>query len=72
MAQPRRMNARTIEPDSEPGKPHRLLLRLPRGLAEQLAAEADAEGVSINTLAVGLLAGSLHWREPETGERGER
>jgi antitoxin HicB len=37
----------------------RFVLRLPRSLHRQLAERADAEGVSLNTLCLTLLAGGL-------------
>jgi predicted HicB family RNase H-like nuclease len=37
----------------------RFLLRLPTALQEQLVAEAERQGVSLNTLIVSLLAGAI-------------
>lgn len=37
----------------------RFLLRLPIALQAQLVAEAERQGVSLNTLLVTLLAGSI-------------
>lgn len=42
----------------------RVLLRLPIGLAQALTTEARAQGVTRNTLLVGLLAGAIGWRKP--------
>jgi antitoxin HicB len=40
----------------------RLLLRMPQSLHAELARRADIEGVSLNQLIVGTLAGALGWR----------
>ena len=37
----------------------RILLRLPRGLHQQLKATASDQGVSVNTLMATLLAGAV-------------
>ncbi len=37
-------------------------MRLPVDLHAALAAEADRQGVSLNTLIVALLAGGIGWR----------
>jgi predicted HicB family RNase H-like nuclease len=47
-----------VDPPTDPAK---VLLRLPRGLHEQLRATADAQGVSVNSLLIALLAGSVGW-----------
>jgi predicted HicB family RNase H-like nuclease len=39
-----------------------LRLRLPAELHDELAAEAERQGVSLNTLIVGYLAGAIKWR----------
>jgi len=39
----------------------RVLLRLPRGLHDQLSAAAKEQGISVNTLLVALLAGGVGW-----------
>lgn len=44
----------------------RFLLRLPRGLHATLVRAADAEGVSLNQFAMGVLAGGIGWRSPGT------
>jgi predicted HicB family RNase H-like nuclease len=36
-------------------------LRLPRNLHDQLRSQAEAQGVSLNTLLTTLLAGSVGW-----------
>ena len=47
------------EPQPEPEHSGRLLLRMPRSLPDRLAARAETEGVSLNLLAVTLLAQGL-------------
>jgi predicted HicB family RNase H-like nuclease len=37
------------------------MIRMPAGLHAALAAEAEAQGVSLNALMVTLLAGSIGW-----------
>jgi antitoxin HicB len=51
-------------PGPKPEKDHsgQFRVRLPRGLHAALAKEADCEGVSLNQLVVGLLAGGIGWR----------
>jgi Arc-like DNA binding domain len=44
-----------------------LYVRLPDGLIERLRQRADEHGVSMNTLLVGLIAGSMGWR-PDSKE----
>jgi predicted HicB family RNase H-like nuclease len=39
-----------------------LNVRLPVELHAELAAEAERQGVSLNTLIVALLAGGIGWR----------
>lgn len=36
-------------------------LRLPRDLHEELRAQAEMQGVSLNTLLATLIAGSIGW-----------
>jgi hypothetical protein len=43
----------------------KLLLRMPATLHDELAREAESEGVSLNQLITGVLAGAVEWR---TGE----
>jgi hypothetical protein len=58
----------TETPDTtKPGDPGRVLLRLPRGLHEDLRATAGDQGVSLNTLLVTLLAGGIGWTPAESG-----
>jgi antitoxin HicB len=53
----------------EEGKPIKFVQRLPRSLHASLQARARAEGVSINTLVLALIAEGLGRREGQT--RGE-
>jgi len=53
----------------EEGKPIKFVQRLPRSLHASLQARAKAEGVSINTLVLALIAEGLGRREGPT--RGE-
>jgi HicB family len=43
----------------------RLLVRMPPTLHADLAGAADKEGVSLNSLIVGVLAGAVAWRHPD-------
>ena len=68
--------------DSEPPRSHsgRLLVRMPPSLHAQLARTAEREGVSLNTLVTGALAGAVGWRDggeeaaaagtPDSGDPG--
>lgn len=40
----------------------KLNVRLPARLHEELAAEAERQGVSLNTLIIALLAGGISWQ----------
>jgi antitoxin HicB len=42
----------------------RFLARVPRSLHAQLAAEADAEGVSLNAFVTAALSAAIGWRAP--------
>lgn len=43
-----------------------LNVRLPSGLYAELRVTAEQQGVSLNQLAVALLAGSIGWRPGRT------
>jgi hypothetical protein len=43
----------------------RLLVRMPPTLHADLARAADNEGISLNSLIVGVLAGAVAWRHPD-------
>ena len=62
-------------PSAEPPEPKqhsgRLLVRMPQGLHDELALRADREGVSLNALIIGILAGGIGWQghdEPDDSE----
>jgi RNA polymerase sigma factor (sigma-70 family) len=56
-----------VQQASEPEQPAehsgRLLVRMPPSLHTQLARAAEREGVSLNTLVTGALAGAVGWRD---------
>ena len=54
---------------AEPGpeRPGHLRVELPAELRAALVAEARSQGVCLNTLAVALLAGGIHWRSRDSG-----
>lgn len=60
------------EPKSKPAPRHsgKLLVRMPATLHDELARAAEAEGVSLNQLITGVLAGAVEWRSGE--ERARR
>ncbi len=47
----------------------RLLVRMPATLHDELAAMAEREGVSLNQLITGVLAGAVEWGAPDDGTR---
>jgi antitoxin HicB len=55
-------DGRSIPAPSSGGESGRFVLRTPRSLHARLAARAEQEGVSMNTLAVALLAEGLATR----------
>jgi antitoxin HicB len=52
------------EPDARPAPRHsgKLLVRMPASLHDELAQAAESEGVSLNQLINGVLAGAVEWR----------
>lgn len=52
------------EPDAKSTPRHsgRLLVRMPPTLHDELARTAESEGVSLNQLITGVLAGAVEWR----------
>jgi len=52
------------EPDARPAPRHsgKLLVRMPASLHDELARAAESEGVSLNQLINGVLAGAVEWR----------
>jgi hypothetical protein len=57
----------STEGQEDPDTTHsgRLMLRMPPTLHAELAEEAQREGVSLNSLITGILAGAIAWRAPE-------
>lgn len=62
-----------VEDDAQPKAPPqhsgKLLVRMPATLHDELAQAAEREGVSLNQLITGVLAGAVEWRandEPQT------
>ena len=55
------------EPDVRPAPRHsgKLLVRMPASLHDELAQAAESEGVSLNQLINGVLAGAVAWRSVE-------
>lgn len=49
---------------TEPERRGQVLVRMPPALHQVLAAEAERQGVSINQLAVALIAGGLRFKMP--------
>jgi RNA polymerase sigma-B factor len=56
------------EPDESKAHSGRLLVRMPPSLHTQLAQTAEQEGVSLNTLVTGALAGAVGWRDSGAGD----
>lgn len=50
------------QPQKEPRHSGRLLVRMPATLHDELARAAEDEGVSLNQLITGVLAGAMGWR----------
>lgn len=51
---------------NSPTEPAKVLLRLPRGLHEQVKELAETHGVSVNTLLATLIAGGIGFQlEPD-------
>jgi RNA polymerase sigma factor (sigma-70 family) len=66
MAEAVARGARLPEPRQRLKHSGRLLVQMPQSLHADLARKADREGVSLNSLIVGVLAGGLSW------QRGDR
>ncbi len=61
------------QPEARPTHSGRLLVRMPSSLHTELARTAEREGVSLNSLVTGALAGAVGWRDgaaPEDGPDG--
>jgi hypothetical protein len=56
------MAAREGQPDEQAAHSGRLLVRMPPSLHSELVRTAEHEGVSLNTLVTGALAGAVGWR----------
>jgi RNA polymerase sigma-B factor len=56
------------KPQDAPAHSGRLLVRMPATLHDELARAAEREGVSLNTLVTGALAGAVGWRDPNGTE----
>jgi hypothetical protein len=54
-----------VQPQERPTHSGRLLVRMPQSLHSALALTAEREGVSLNTLITGALAGAVGWRGDE-------
>ena len=55
------------EPQGASRRSGKLLLRMPVTLHDELAQAAEREGVSLNQLITGMLAGAVDWRAGESG-----
>jgi antitoxin HicB len=53
--------------DERPRHSGKLLVRMPATLHDELARAAESEGVSLNQLITGVLAGAVEWRSNERG-----
>jgi RNA polymerase sigma-B factor len=60
------------QPEEPKAHSGRLLVRMPPSLHTQLARTAEREGVSLNTLVTGALAGAVGWRDGAAGDAGRR
>jgi predicted HicB family RNase H-like nuclease len=58
------------KPPAAPRHSGKLLVRMPATLHDELARAAEAEGVSLNQLITGVLAGAVEWRAGD--ERAQR
>jgi RNA polymerase sigma-B factor len=62
-------------PETEPTDPRpthsgKLMVRMPASLHAELARVAEREGVSLNSLVTGALAGAVGWRDPRHPDDG--
>ena len=57
------------EPKPAPKHSGKLLVRMPATLHDELARAAEAEGVSLNQLITGVLAGAVDWRSGDDPAR---
>jgi transcriptional regulator with XRE-family HTH domain len=56
---------KSAQAEQRPAHSGRLLVRMPASLHDELANAAEREGVSLNTLVTGALAGAVGWRDPK-------
>ena len=56
------------QPEARPTHSGRLLVRMPSSLHTELARTAEREGVSLNSLVTGALAGAVGWRDGAAAE----
>jgi RNA polymerase sigma-B factor len=66
-SEPEMASQASAEPEPAPEHSGRLLVRMPPSLHTQLARTAEREGVSLNTLVTGALAGAVGWRDASAG-----
>jgi HicB family len=57
------------EPKAAARHSGKLLVRMPATLHDELARAAEAEGVSLNQLITGVLAGAVEWRAGDDRQR---
>jgi predicted HicB family RNase H-like nuclease len=62
--------AEGAETKAEPRHSGKLLVRMPATLHDELARAAESEGVSLNQLITGVLAGAVEWRAGDTAVQG--
>ncbi|MGH9605641.1 MAG: toxin-antitoxin system HicB family antitoxin [Terracidiphilus sp.] len=60
------------EPQDEPQYSGRFVVRIAKSLHRELAGEAEAEGVSLNSLIAGILAGRNRRKESVAGKDESR
>lgn len=63
--------AESPEPKQQAKHSGRLLVRMPQGLHGDLARRAEREGVSLNGLIVGILAGAVGWHRDDQPDGSE-
>ena len=58
----------TESAEQRPTHSGKLMVRMPSTLHDELARVAEREGVSLNTLVTGTLAGAVRWRDPKNSD----
>jgi predicted HicB family RNase H-like nuclease len=66
LAGPTAAKAETASAKAAPKHSGKLLVRMPATLHDELARAAEAEGVSLNQLITGALAGAVEWRSGDS------